>query len=142
MAYAVEADLNLSDTRLIELTDSEDAVGVKDDALLTLLEAESAAIVDALLGGVVTVPFSPVPAVIKLITAWIWRYRIYLHRPEMEIPKAVLDDYTRAMEWLQLMATGAMPIVPESADSAEVTAAFDVESSCSRGWTRRYGTTV
>lgn len=108
---------------------------MKDDVLLARLEVESATIVDSALSGSYTVPFSPVPAVITLITSWIWCYRIYRHREVMDIPKSVMDDYNRALEWLKLMATGEMPI--GGSDGLPAVAAIDMESSPVRGWTRR-----
>lgn len=133
MAYAVEADLNLSDQRLIELTDSEAAPGVKDSALLARLETEAEGIVDAMIAGVVVLPFTAVPPIIKSITAWIWAYRLYRHREVMDVPKSVADDYAMAMALLDKIASsGAIALgIP----TQRVSNAPDVSSQEQRGWT-------
>lgn len=135
MPYAVQADLNLSATRLVELTDSEAVPGVIDSALLTLLLAESQGIVDAYLAGSIPVPFAdPVPAIIRAITSWIWAYRIYRHREVMDIPKSVLDDYQMALSLLEKIAAGGSAAVGVP---VSVSPAVFVTSSPPRGWTTR-----
>lgn len=133
-AYAVEADLNLDATRLVELTDSAAAPNVKDAVLLARLETEAETIVNATIGGAVTLPFVTVPPIITFITASIWCYRIYRHREVMDIPKTVQDDYDMAMAMLAKIVDGTIKIDPVVANLAGVP---EVESSCARGWTPR-----
>jgi phage gp36-like protein len=136
LAYAVEADLNLSDARLVELTDSEAAPGVSDSALLARLEAEAEGIVDAYLAGSVPVPFTaPIPAIITAITAWIWAYRIYRHREVMDIPKSVSDDYAMALALLEKIAAGGSAAV--GVPSSLSPGVPSVETAEPRGWTPR-----
>ena len=133
MAYAVQADLNLSTERLIELTDNPAAPGVIDSAVMTKTEVEAESIIDAALTGVVTVPFSaPIPPIIVTICAWIWAYRLYRHRPEMEIPKPIVDDYEMAMDMLKNLAARPQVLTGVSGDGSPA-----VESSEPRGWTPR-----
>lgn len=134
-AYAVEVDLNLSQTRLIELTDSDAAPGVKDTTLINQCEAEAERIVNAKISGSVTLPFVTIPSIITSITAWIWAYRIYRHREIMEIPKPIVDDYNLALSLLDgIAATGNVSIGLPASSNPGVP---DVESSASRGWTPR-----
>jgi phage gp36-like protein len=133
--YAVQADLNLSTTRLVELTDSEAVPGVIDTTLTGLLLAESQGIVDAYLAGSIPVPFAdPVPAIIRAITSWIWAYRIYRHREVMDIPKSVLDDYAMALSLLEKIVAGGAAAVglPATTNPGMI-----VRSSAPRGWTHR-----
>lgn len=138
MAYAVENDLNLDATRIIELTDSAAAPGVKDAVLLARLEAEAEAIVNAIIGnsvGAVPVPFvAPIPPIITFCTAAIWAYRIYRHREVMDIPSTVKDDYAMAMDMLKQISAGTIVIGPVTSDMSGVPS---VESSPPRGWTDR-----
>ena len=143
MAYADEDDLNLDATRLVELTDSAAAPGVKDEALLTRLRVESEAIVNGILAGSGLLPFSsPPPALITFCTAVIWKYRIFVHRDAMSIPAMVADDYKMVMGpdgigtdgMLEAIAQGQIDLgtgVPNLAGVPEV------ETSPARGWTPR-----
>lgn len=110
MSYAVEADLNLSETRLIELTDSESAVGVKDAALIARLQAETDAFIDEHLFAKYAVPLNPVPVTIKYIAADIWKYRLYTHRETMQVPKTVQDNYNDAVARLREFGNGQAPL--------------------------------
>ncbi len=109
MAYAETGDLNLSDQRLIELTDSAAATGTLDQDILDACLAESQAIVDGILAPAVTsLPYADgdVPPLVTVCTGWIWAYRLYRHREVMEIPEAIKADYERAFQLLREMAAG------------------------------------
>lgn len=135
MAYAVQADLNLSSTRLIELTDSEAVPGVIDSAVMAKTETEAESIIDSYLSGSFTVPFTgTIPAVIITITAWIWAYRLYRHREIMDIPKSVYDDYQMALVMLEKLAAGGAAAVGLDEPSVP---GVTVRTSEPRGWTAR-----
>ncbi len=108
MAYAETEDLNLSDQRLIELTDSAAAPGVLDQDILDRCLVESQAIVDAILApaGVGNYADGSVPPLVVVCTSWIWAYRIHRHREAMEIPESIEKDYERALQMLADMAAG------------------------------------
>ncbi len=108
MAYAAETDLNLSETRKIELTESEDAVGEKDATVIANLQARATAKIDAALFGKYATPVSPVPAILTEIEADLWRYYLYTHREIMEVPKSVQEDYNYARDLLRQYAEGTM----------------------------------
>lgn len=135
MAYAQRSDLNISDERLVELTDSSAAPGIADDVLLAMLETQAETIINAKLAGTATVPFTgTAPAIITFIAASIWAYRIYRHREVMTIPPPIEDDYKMAMEMLDQIVAGEIEIDPTVNSFAGVP---EVESSCPRGWTPR-----
>ncbi len=136
MAYAEKEDLNLSDQRLVELTENESALGSIDETLLALLLDESQSIVDGKLDPVMTVPFVSPTTIITTITAWIWAYRIYRHREVMEIPQSIKDDYERALMWLDQIVAGDIGIGGDEGQDEEVTSANvpAVMSDCNRGW--------
>lgn len=141
MAYAVQADLNLSETRLIELTDSADAPGEIDATVLAACLVEATAIADGILAPAGAGPYTSddVPPLVTVCTAWIWAYRLYRHREVMEIPEAIKDDYKRAFELLKEMAAGIIGdgdggLTGTTASDSQVP---DFTVSSPRGWTSR-----
>ncbi len=143
MSYVEQAALNLSDRRLIELTDSESATGTIDTTLLAGLLVESEAIVNGILAPLGVTPFADgsVPSLVQVCTAWIWTYRIYRHREVMEIPQSVKDDYERALQMLKDMVAGVISLGDSTGDDPSTAAATSqvptVISSDPRGWTHR-----
>jgi hypothetical protein len=133
LAYAVEADLNLSNERLIELTDSAAVPGVIDAAVMARTETEAESIVNGLLSDIPGVPFvGTPPTIITTITAWLWACRLYRHRETMDAPQSVKDDCAMAMEMLAKMAeAGSIPGL-EATSSGVL-----IRSSEPRGWTHR-----
>lgn len=138
MPYAVTADLNLSDQRLIELTDSAAVPGVLDEDVLDARLVEAKSMVDSLLAPAGMGPYADgdVPPIITVITAWIWAYRLYRHREVMEIPQSIKDDYAMALQWLKDIVAGELAVDPEDEEAATAQVPT-VLSSCPRGWTRR-----
>lgn len=141
MAYAQQSDLNIDAQRLIELTDNAGAPGVIDATLMATLEAQSETIVNAKLAGVAVaggfvVPFpGTAPAIITFITASIWAYRIYRHRPEIEMPPDIADDYKLAFEMIDQIIAGEISLAPGV--TPNLAGVPEVESSDPRGWTPR-----
>ncbi len=106
MAYSAETDLNLSETRKIELTEAETAVGVKDATLIAALQTRAYNKINAALYGKYSTPVSPVPPILTELESDLWRYYLYTHREIMEVPKSVQDDYAYAMDLLEKYRTG------------------------------------
>lgn len=106
MGYSVEADLNLSEQRLIELTDSEESVGVKDSDLIDLLHTKATNKINAALYGKYTLDEDDFPPILTELESDLWRYYLYAHRETVEIPKTVQDEYTAATALLERYRTG------------------------------------
>jgi hypothetical protein len=102
--YSSEPDLNLDADRLIELTDTSAAPGVKNQALVDSLSLEAQDDVDEVLTGVWVVPFNntdnPVPAPIRRIHAARWRYLLFQHRDALNIPDSVVAQWKSEEEKL------------------------------------------
>lgn len=102
--YSSEPDLNLDASRLIELTDSDAAPNVKDQALVDTLSLEAQDDVDEVLAGVYVVPFNnttnPVPAPVRRIHAARWRYLLFQHRDALNIPDSVKEQWASEEEKL------------------------------------------
>jgi phage gp36-like protein len=110
MPYSEIDDLNLSDQRLIELTDSEDAVNELDDELLDRLQLRATSKVDAALYGKYTIDPEDFPPILTQIEADLWRYYLYEHREVMEIPKTVQAAFDASIELLEKYRTGMEPL--------------------------------
>jgi phage gp36-like protein len=107
MAFSEEADLNLSEARLVELTDTEADPGEKDDTLIARLQDRAYAKVMAALFGKYGVGASgDVPAILTHIEADLWRYYLYAHRDVMTVPPLVADDYKESLALLERYRTG------------------------------------
>jgi phage gp36-like protein len=118
MAYSSESDLNLSAARVIELTESDSAIGVKDSTLLALLHVRATSKVDAALYGRYVIDADDFPPILTQLEADLWRYYIYGHREVMETPKEVTKAYEDAVALLERYRTGM-----EHLPAAHVTAA-------------------
>jgi phage gp36-like protein len=121
MPFSEEADLNLSEARLIELTDSEDDPGVKDDDLIERMQSRATAKVKAaLFGKYVVDDTGDFPPILTQIEADLWRFYLYAHREVMEVPKLVAEDYKASMDLLERYRTGK-----EALDAARRSAATE-----------------
>ena len=122
MAYSVKEDitnLELTETELVQLTD-DDKSGSVDDAKVTaaILKADSE--IDDYCRGRYTVPFSPVPDVIKFLSATIAAY--WLYRRRQKVSASMLDKYTKALAKLKAISNGDYSIdgVAEKTESAGI----------------------
>jgi phage gp36-like protein len=141
VAYAQQGDLNIDADRLVELTDNASAPGVIDNVLLATLETQSETIVNAKLAGAAVaggfvVPFTgTVPAIITFITASIWAYRLYRHRPEIATPQDIADDYKLAFAMMDQIVVGEINLTLGA--TPNLAGVPEIESSDPRGWTPR-----
>lgn len=120
MAFSSIADLNLSDQRLIELTDSADAPGVLDSTLLESLHLRATSKVEAALYGRYSLDADDFPAILTQLEADLWRFYLYQHREVMETPKSVQKAHDSACELLENYRTGK-----EALAAAHVSAATE-----------------
>lgn len=108
MAFSVEADLNLSAERIIELTDSSAAPGVKDSVLLAALQLRATTKVEAAIYGkyLIDSTIPGFPPILTQLEADLWRFYLYEHREVMEIPATVSKAYTAACALLERYRLG------------------------------------
>jgi phage gp36-like protein len=136
--YAQSANLNIDPDLLIQLTDSSAATGVADMVLVERLGTEVDALIDGLLYGRYVTPLPlPVPAIMNVIAEDIWRMKLFQHRPTMEAPKDIVDDFKRSWALLKDYARGdellASPRVVSPSDAGTATGGGSFSSdTCDR----------
>lgn len=122
MAYSAETDitnLELTEAELIQLTDDAGTSEVQDDKVdAAILKADSE--IDDYCRGIYSVPFDPVPNLIKFLSATIAAYWLYRRRDD--VSPSMLDKYTKALAKLKAISTGVYKIegVSEKADSSGI----------------------
>ncbi len=124
MAYCTKDDLlkQISDEILIQLTDDYDA-GVVDDSIVADHIASADAEIDGYCGLRYTLPFSPVPTIIKKLSVDITIYNLYGRRET--VPESRSKDYDNAVKLLQNVAKGLVTLgadapVETSTDTVKV----------------------
>ncbi len=111
MPYSQRSDLNLDERRIIELTDSEVAVGVADEDLIEREHYAASGIVDSHLYGRYATPvIGTIPPLLKRLEAALWRMGLYRHRENIETPRAVAEEHAWAMQMLGQIAAGEFPL--------------------------------
>jgi phage gp36-like protein len=103
--YSQRSRLNLSDDRLVELTDSTAAPGVIDDSVVDDTSLDAQAEIDDRLAPTYPVPFDPVPSAIERIHSKIWKRTLFVRRDAMQVPPTVEADYQKALADLDDYAT-------------------------------------
>jgi len=121
MVYCALADITatIPAQTVINLTDDSD-VGAVDQAKVTAAIADADAEIDSYCAARYTVPFSPVPAVIRKCSADIAVYNLYSRCAE-SIPESRKERYKNALELLKNIAKGIVTLgeVPAPAANPE-----------------------
>lgn len=110
MPYCAYGDVkkNLPEETLVQLTDDE-GVGTVNQARLSEAIAQADAEINAYLGARFSVPFSPIPEIVRTLSANMAIYHLYARRME-EIPKTRADRYNNALKTLGKIAAGEISI--------------------------------
>ncbi len=109
MAYCVRADILglISEETLIQLTDDNGA-GIVDDAVVTRIITDADAEIDGYCGEKYTLPFSPVPTIIRKISVDIAIYNLYARRQGAPDDRA--KRYDNAVKLLKDIQTGKVTL--------------------------------
>jgi len=110
MAYCTIEDIKklLPETDLVQLTDDEGA-GTINPQRLEEAVAQADADIDSYLSGKYAVPLTPVPAVVKKLSADIAVYNLYSRRLE-QIPETRAERYRNAVRMLEGIARGTISV--------------------------------
>ena len=110
MPYSALADITalIPERTVINLTD-DSGLGVPDQVKVDAAIADADAEIDGYCAGRYTVPFDPVPAVIRKCSADIAIYNLYSRCAE-SIPESRKDRYKNCLELLKNIARGIVTI--------------------------------
>ena len=86
---------------LLQLSNDDPAADAPDEAVIASVVAEMEDLVDGYMRGRYTLPFDPVPTVLRGAALSLIRYELYARRPEGAIPDAVTDARKHAIKLLE-----------------------------------------
>ncbi|MFH2011683.1 MAG: DUF1320 domain-containing protein [Pseudomonadota bacterium] len=114
MAYSVQTDMEeqISQNELIQLTDDEDTGEVDTDVLSRAI-ADADAEIDSYCANRYTVPFSPVPAMIRKLSVDIAIYNLFSRRA-LDVSDERQQRYDNAIRFLRDLAKGLISLGAES----------------------------
>ncbi len=120
MSYSTKEDIlkQISQERLIELTDDE-GIGQFNESVISEAIEDADSRIDTYCGTVYTVPFSPVPEILKRLSVDIAIYNLFSRRG---IGDEVREKrYDNAIRLLKEISTGKVTLgkVPEPKDNPE-----------------------
>ncbi len=109
MSYSVKADILglIPEETLIQLTDDNGA-GIVDDAVVTRVIADADAEIDGYCGENYTLPFLPVPVIIRKISVDIAIYNLYARR--QGAPEDRAKRYDNAVKLLRDIQAGKITL--------------------------------
>jgi len=127
MAYCAQNDLldRITETELIDLTDDDDA-GMIDGSKVTRAIADADVEIDSYCADRYTVPFSPVPGMIRKLSVDVSIYNLYTRRSALKMPDVRQKNYDNAVHFLLnvskgLISLGADAPAPTTDDGPETT---------------------
>lgn len=130
MPYCIQADITdieLTQTELVQLTDDEKA-GVVNTARVAAAIAKADAEIDGYCQERYSVPFSPVPAEIKFLSATLAHY--WLARRRQSVTNSILDKYTKALSRLKAISEGTYRLNGATqADTSGIGSTIDASAS-------------
>ena len=123
--YATLADIleQVAEAELISLTDDSDA-GAVDETAVDRAVAHGMAVIDAFCGDRYTVPFDPVPELIRMYAVDLAVYNLYSRRTHVDMPEVIADRQKQALAFLRLVQKGeasvgaAAIVTPDSSSNS------------------------
>jgi phage gp36-like protein len=128
MAYCIQADLEeqISPAELGELTDDAGS-GSADTSAVARAIADADAEIDSYCGGRYTLPFSPVPVMIRKLSVDIALYNLHTRRSFAKAPEERQKRYENAVRFLRDVSKGLIslgadePARADTSNSVEMT---------------------
>jgi len=111
MSYCVQGDLleQIAESELIELTDDAGS-GSIDASVVSRAIADADAEIDSYCGTRYTLPFSPVPVMIRKLSVDIAIYNLYTRRSTLKMPEERQKRYDNAVRFLRDVAKGLITL--------------------------------
>ncbi len=111
MPYSVQADLEeqISQADLVELTDDAGS-GAVDTSAVARAIADADAEIDSYCGSRYTMPFSPVPVIIRKLSVDMAIYNLFSRRSIMKLPEERQKRYDNAIRFFRDLAKGLISL--------------------------------
>lgn len=111
MGYCTQADIEgqLDRADLIALTD-DNGIGSADAAAVARAIADADAEIDSYCGSRYTVPFSPVPVIVRKFSVDMAIYHLFSRRSVLKIPEERQKRYDNAIRFLRDAAKGLITL--------------------------------
>jgi phage gp36-like protein len=123
---------NLPERRIVELTDdlNPSRSGTINEEIVSKAIEESSVLINSIIGGRYSLPFSDTPPVLRSICADLSIHNLYGRRLDLEDNPGMRKKYDNAMKLLQMIADGSVSLgVPPNAESGN----FSVRSMVAGG---------
>ena len=111
MTYCTQTDLEeqISQNELIELSDDAGA-GVVDDSVVTRAIADADGEIDSYCASRYTVPFLPVPVMVRKLSVDIAIYNLHTRRAVLKVPEVRQKRYENAVRFLRDVSRGLISL--------------------------------
>lgn len=115
MAYSTQTDLEeqISQAELIQLTDDAGS-GSVDTSAVARAVADADAEIDSYCGGRYTMPFSPVPVIIRKFSVDMAIYNLFSRRSVLKVPEERQKRYDNAIRFFRDLAKGLISLGADS----------------------------
>jgi phage gp36-like protein len=107
MAYATLADIleQIDETTLTSLTDDH-LLDIVDATAVERSIANADAVIDGYCGDRYTVPFYPVPPLVRMYSVDLAAYNLYSRRTHIDMPEVIAERQKQALAYLRLVQKG------------------------------------
>ena len=124
MPYCAQTDLEeqLSPEELIELTDDAGA-GAVDASIVSRAIADADAEIDSYCGSRYSLPFSPVPVMVRKLSVDVAIYNLYTRRAILKMPEERQKRYDNAIRFLRDISKGLISLgadAPAQANTSDM----------------------
>lgn len=112
MRYCTLADIAkaIPPVTLLQLSNDDPAAQQPDESVLEDAVRAACELIDGYLRGRYSLPFDPVPTVLRDAAVSLVRYALYGRRPETDLPDAVKDDRRNTIKLLESIRDGVVTL--------------------------------
>lgn len=112
MRYCTLADIAkaIPPVTLLQLSNDDPAAQQPDESVIEDAVRAACELTDGYLRGRYSLPFDPVPTVLRDAAISLVRYTLYSRRPETDLPDAVKDDRRNTIKLLESIRDGVVTL--------------------------------
>jgi phage gp36-like protein len=112
MRYCTLADIAkaIPPVTLLQLSNDDPTAELADESVIEDCIRSAEELVDGYLRGRYTLPFDPVPTVLRDAAVSLVRYALYGRRPETDLPEAVKEDRRNTIKLLESIRDGVVTL--------------------------------